>query len=313
MAEAKTRHTGEVDVYHLGRFEGLGSRHNVRHWGCGAKEVRISQAALGRFYYYLTTDERTGDLMHASVEASNKAIGETDPVRLIMEKSEYPTHARVGPDWLALVGNWMTEWERTGDTKYRDKIMTGVESLSAMPYGFYSAEGAAYGYDPETHILYRLDEDGIGFLHLSVLMGGPEVAYELTELLDEPEWERLWLQFCRLYGAPVEQIEAELGKAVQLGQQQPWYARLPAYYSSKTGESSYGERDWNQFLDQNTGRGNTDFLLKRFEGMESLEPVVEVEGVSTNNTTQWCLNAIQILELAIDQLPEDHPVFKEEE
>ncbi len=98
MAEAMTRHTGEVDVYHLGRFEGLGSRHNVRHWGCGAKEVRIAQAALSRFYYYLTTDERTGDLMRATAEASNRAIGETDPLRLILEKSEYPTHARMGPD-----------------------------------------------------------------------------------------------------------------------------------------------------------------------------------------------------------------------
>jgi len=108
MAEAMSRHTGEVDVYHLGRFAGLGSRHNVRHWGCGAKEVRIAQAALSRFYYYLTTDERTGDLMHVVAEASNKAIGETDPLRKILDKSEYPTHARMGPDWLALVGNWMT-------------------------------------------------------------------------------------------------------------------------------------------------------------------------------------------------------------
>jgi len=33
MAEAMTRHTGEVDTYHLGRFAMLGSRHNVRHWG----------------------------------------------------------------------------------------------------------------------------------------------------------------------------------------------------------------------------------------------------------------------------------------
>ncbi|MEJ2614292.1 MAG: hypothetical protein P8Z35_05000, partial [Ignavibacteriaceae bacterium] len=73
MAEAMTRHTGEVDVYHLGRFKGLGSRHNVVHWGGGAKEVRISQAALGRFYYYLTTDERTGDLIHAVANASNEA------------------------------------------------------------------------------------------------------------------------------------------------------------------------------------------------------------------------------------------------
>ena len=47
MAEALTRHTGEVDVYHTGRFEGLGSRHNVRHWGCGSKEVRIAPSCFG--------------------------------------------------------------------------------------------------------------------------------------------------------------------------------------------------------------------------------------------------------------------------
>ena len=40
-----TRHTAEVDVYHIGPNAGLGSRHNVSHWGCGAKEARISQAA----------------------------------------------------------------------------------------------------------------------------------------------------------------------------------------------------------------------------------------------------------------------------
>ena len=59
MAEAMTRHCSEVDTYHIGPFAPLGSRHNVTHWGCGAKEARISQAAFNRFYYYLTTDERT--------------------------------------------------------------------------------------------------------------------------------------------------------------------------------------------------------------------------------------------------------------
>ncbi len=58
-----TRHTGEVDVYHLGRWKGLGSRHNVQHWGCSAKQLRISSAIYRRFYYYLTADERTGDLL----------------------------------------------------------------------------------------------------------------------------------------------------------------------------------------------------------------------------------------------------------
>ena len=50
MAEAMTRHCSEVDTYHIGRLAPLGSRHNVTHWGCGAKEARISQAAFDRFY-----------------------------------------------------------------------------------------------------------------------------------------------------------------------------------------------------------------------------------------------------------------------
>ena len=74
MAEAMTRHTGEVDVYHIGPNAGLGSRHNVSHWGCGAKEARISQAAWNRFYHYLTTDERSGDLMTEVKDADHKLL-----------------------------------------------------------------------------------------------------------------------------------------------------------------------------------------------------------------------------------------------
>jgi hypothetical protein len=38
MAEAMTRHTSEVDCYHLGRFAMLGSRHNVRHWAAARRK-----------------------------------------------------------------------------------------------------------------------------------------------------------------------------------------------------------------------------------------------------------------------------------
>ena len=63
LAEAHTRNTSETNVYSIGPMAGLGSRHNVVKWGCGSKEARISQAAHWRPYYYLTTDERTGDIM----------------------------------------------------------------------------------------------------------------------------------------------------------------------------------------------------------------------------------------------------------
>ena len=43
LAEAMTRQSQEVDVYHIGaRFAGLGSRHNVMHWGDGRRSSRAS-------------------------------------------------------------------------------------------------------------------------------------------------------------------------------------------------------------------------------------------------------------------------------
>ncbi|MGD0037781.1 MAG: DUF6250 domain-containing protein [Bacteroidota bacterium] len=310
MAEAMTRHTGEVDVYHLGRFRGLGSRHNVVHWGDGSKEVRISQAATGRFYYYLTTDERTGDLMHAVADASNEAIGRIDPLRYILKKSTYQTHIRVGPDWLALVGNWMTEWERTGDARYRDRIMTGVSSFYEMPYGFFSGKDGAFGYDPKTCNVYQLNRNDIGATHLSVLMGGPEVAFECSPLLHNEKWDTLWLQFCKFYGSSKEEIEKKFGRDVELGKPGSWYARLPAYYAKITGDMAFAKRAWDEFLDAKPRYYHTDFSAKRFDGMQTLQPVYEVKGVSTNNTAQWCLNGIELLQLVGDQLREDNPLFQ---
>lgn len=105
MAEAITRHTCEVDVYHIGPNAGLGSRHNVSHWGCGAKEARISQAAWNRYYYYLTTDERCGDLM-AEVKDAEQKLYTLDPMRLAQPRELYPCTAparlRIGPDWILM-------------------------------------------------------------------------------------------------------------------------------------------------------------------------------------------------------------------
>ncbi|MDE6653757.1 MAG: hypothetical protein K2K37_05150, partial [Muribaculaceae bacterium] len=155
MAKAMSRHTGEVDVYHFGDNAGLGSRHNVSHWGCGAKEARISQAAWNRFFYYLTGDERTGDLMTEVRDAEQK-LYTLDPMRLAQPRELYPCTAparlRIGPDWLAYAGNWLTEWERTGDTTYRDKILAGMRSIAALPNGIFTGP-KALGFDPATGVI----------------------------------------------------------------------------------------------------------------------------------------------------------------
>src|SRR5690625_5001324 len=152
MAEAMTRHTSEVDCYHLGVYKGLGSRHNVSHWGCGCKEVRISMAGLHKYYYFLTADERTGDLL-SEVRDADHATASLDPMREYFSKDEYPTHARTGPDWSAFCSNWLSEWERTEDKKYRDKILTGINILKELPLRLLS--GPTFGYDPKTSRLHH--------------------------------------------------------------------------------------------------------------------------------------------------------------
>src|SRR6185369_17594668 len=115
-----------------------------------------------------------------------------------------PISARVrgGPDWLAFAGNWMTEWERTGNTKYRDKIIAGLDSIAKMPFGFLTGgPNQLYGYDPASGKLFVLD-DRVGTYNLATIMGGGEVVFELNTLIDHAGWKKAWDQYCRLHTAP---------------------------------------------------------------------------------------------------------------
>lgn len=306
MAEAMSRHTSEVDVYHMGPLKGLGSRHNVRHWGCGSKEVRESQSLPKRIYYYLTTDERTGDIMTEVAENADISMSKLDPLRLILPKTQYPTHIRIGPDWLAIVGNWMTEWERTGDNKWLEYINAGIKSYSKMPYGFYSGEQGAFGYDPATKKIYQLNDE-IGHIHLSALMGGPEVGFELTWLIKNKNWDKLFMQFCQLWGAPADEVGKAFGKKATVGQSgNNWYSRLPAYVYHITGNEGYAEKAWSWFLNSTrTDQFNTGSL----SGVSVYKPLDEAARVTTNSVSQWCLNAIEVLEMAGDKIPAEHQLW----
>ncbi len=302
MAEAMTRHTSEVDTYHLGRFATLGSRHNVRHWGCGAKEPRISQAAYRRYYYYLTADERTGDVMREVVDADVKT-SEIDMMRLALPVSQmpskYPGRVRGGPDWLSFIGNWMTEWERTGDPKYRDKIVAGMDSIAAMKYAFLSGPQNLYGYEPATGRLHTLVDDPFGSYNLTSIMGGAEVVFELNDLIEHPGWHKAWLQYCRLTSAPKEVVARDMSTGAEGADAS--YAgagRLAAYAYARTGNPAFARRAWTQLAARRPP------ATRRVQGPEVLNPIDEAPGVSTNNAAQNSLNAIQVLAMCGDRPPE---------
>ena len=284
-----------------GRFAGLGSRHNVRHWGCGAKEVRISQAASRRFHYYLTTDERTGDMMREVVDADYK-IMEIDPMRLAAPRTgpiPYPGRIRGGPDWLACVGNWMTEWERTGNTSYRDKILAGMDSISKMPYGFMSGPSNLFGYDPKTGMLYTLADDPFGTYNLQIIQGGAEVVFELNDLIDHPGWQKAWLQYCRLTEARKEVVAKDMTTGEE-GADGSYAGRgRPAAYA-------YMQTKNPAFLGRARevlGGGRLPGVsMRRVEGPEVLNPIDESPGAGTNGAAQTSLTIISVLEMCKDRI-----------
>jgi len=300
FAEAMVRHTSEVDTYHLGRFQGLGTRHGVLHWSDSAKQLRISSAAYRRHYYYLSADERIGDVLHLLRDA-DRTLMTLDPGRKLGERPQQAGDGLmgVGTDWGAMLANWLTEWERSGDPRWRDRIRRGMESVAAMPHGFFSA--ATAGYHLETGELINVAGEGVAASHLSAVFGLNEMVAELAALIDVPGFEQAWLQYCTLFNAPVEEQRRALGsahggsKALYVG-----HSRLSAYAAWRRQDPALAARAWGEFLsDPRRGRLVTQHVL----GTDLLRPVDEAPDISTNDADQWSLAAIQNLALIGDFLP----------
>src|ERR1017187_5233007 len=109
----------------------------------------------------------------------------------------------------------MTEWERTNDTKWRDKINAGADSIIAMPLGLETGkpEGNSKalaptgGFDNATGKLTAIPNPQTGALmpanyNLATIQGGGEDMFELVPLLGRKDFETEWLRLCRLGNAP---------------------------------------------------------------------------------------------------------------
>lgn len=298
FAEAMTRHTGEVDVHHLGRFAPLGSRHNVQHWGCSAKQLRIATAANRRYYYFLTGDERVGDLMRAQNEAG-EALLRIPPGRKLASAAVPGDLARgqadgarkvgmgVGTDWGSLASAWLTEWERTGDTRMRDRLLAGMRTIGAQPAGFFTA---GLVMDLDTGAFDRVTDGRMGISHLNAVFGLVEVCAELIQLLDVPEFRRAWLDYCELYNAPADLQRARLGRSFNNNSLTQGHSRLTAYAAHQQKNPELAARAWREFR-----RGTRPIEVKRVEGPAVLRPVHEAVTVSTNDAAQWGLAAMQCL------------------
>jgi len=300
MAEAMTRHTSEVDVYHIGEYAGLGSRHNVVHWGCGCKEARVSMAGLHRYYYYLTADERVGDVLDEVADADYATLG-LDPMRSYHPRDEFPTHTRTGPDWSAFCSNWMTRWERYEDTAYRDKILAGIASIREMPFGLLT--GPTCGYDPKTGRLIRMGDENWQH-HLVLCMGAPQVWLELADMLQDPAWDEMLAEFGVFYNLSGEEKSARTGGAIRgVDWSMPLVsAGLVAFAARRRGDAALARLAWDLVL---RGPLAEPLQVAVADGPSLPRPVREAARLSTNIASQWSLNAMLCLGLIGDHLPDD--------
>ncbi|MDX6279601.1 MAG: hypothetical protein QOH03_672 [Kribbellaceae bacterium] len=302
FAEAMTRHTGEVDVHHLGRWKGLGSRHNVQHWGCSCKQLRISSAIYRRFFYYLTADERTGDLLDELATAEETFLA-LDPLRKV-RKDVYSPDPRalsvgLGVDWGALAAAWLTRWERYGDERARARLTGTMADIAVMPYGFLT--GQALLDLPSGR--FDTSRDGVSVSHLSAVFGLPEICAELIDLdLDVPGFEKAWLDYCRLYLASADQQAAEVGHPLEGISLVQAHSRLAAYAAARAGDPGLAQLAWRKFFLDEGDQLNCNALQREPVWRTTtvrggLMPVDEAAFVSTNDAAQYGLAAIQNLAL----------------
>ena len=306
LAERLTRHTGDVDVYHAGRFQGLGTRHNVQHWGCSAKQLRISTPAYRRHHYFLTADEHSRDLMLELRDSDRTFLG-LDPVRKVRPDAatyrpqRHALGVGLGTDWSALAATWLADWEITGNERSRDRLLGTMADIGALRYGFFTGEAL---YDLDTG-RFDTSREQVGASHLSIMFGLVEICSELVDLVSEeeaPGFRDAWLQYCRLYlGTPEEQV-AELGREHGGAPFEQAHSRILAYAANRLGRDDLADRAWQAFF-AGGERMRGDFVSERVDPPSVMAPVDDAPTLWTNDAAQGSLATMQCLALIGHRLP----------
>jgi hypothetical protein len=275
---------------------------------------------------------------------TDAAIVKYDPMRIaspqIPGEPQFAARLRIGPDWFALAGNWMTEWERTGDKKWLNRILAGVDSIMAMPYWLQTGQRNGLNPDLPGGAIGPLRGGGgaqvVGFdlatgkltairdpltktplpasYNLATIMGGGEVMFELVPLLGRKDFATAWLQYCRIGGASAEVLTLDRttgneGADARYILDEQSGPRLAAYAYAHTKSPAFAKKAIEGVLERGGGYANPKLL----SGPEVLNPAEEALEVNTNGAAQTGLTTIQILELCKDQLPTEAPIRRPRE
>jgi hypothetical protein len=171
-----------------------------------------------------------------------------------------------------------------------------MRTIGRMPNGFVTGSGL---YDLDTGE-FAVAAKTVSVSHLSAMFGQVEVCAELIALVDMPEFEAAWLQYCRLFNGTRDEQTAETGANFGNLILKQGHSRLTAYAAARLGDATLAARAWREF---NATDGYTDANPWRtvpLTGPEVLNAVDDAPWVDTNTTALYGLAAIQNLALLGD-------------
>lgn len=305
MAEAMTRHTSEVDVYHAGRFKGFGTRHGVQHFSDSSKQLRISNVLYRRIYYYLTADERTGDLI-SELQSCQTALLTLDSHRKVQEHGEVPAGfamTNIGLDCGALAAAWLTAWERRtpGWAHCKDLLQKLLDGIANLKHGI---GNNAILLNPQTGEIRECPPPTPEYAisHLSMLFGFPEIVTELLNYSKDEfppvveKFQRTWLSYCKAYNGGHEVQRREFGFEF------PDHATWRQSHSTTTAHAAVALKDkelaaaaWKQFFDTDGYTQAHDWIVVEASPPEHFNRGHEAPWVTTNDAARYSISAISNL------------------
>lgn len=321
IAENLTRHTSEVDTYHLGVFKGLGTRHGVQHWSDSCKQARVTNALYRKYFYYLTGgDERTGEIFRETLEVE-KTFLVLDPYRKVRKDREFATQdpetgvlISLGTDWSALAAVWMMEWERRGPQweLYREKLMTSMKGIVGLKNKFVTGQARLH-LDTGNISPPPADVENRGSVqvsHLSAMFGLVETCAEIGDLefAEEnnrdllKEFQSAWLDYCFYFNGTSSSQISRYGISFPKLILRQGHSRLTAYAARILKDPDLACRAWNEFYEGDGYARSLPWRTESVSGGKVPLPLKEASWVSTNITALYGLAAIQGLAFGAEYL-----------
>jgi hypothetical protein len=135
-----------------------------------------------------------------------------------------------------------------------------------------------------------------------IAFGGPQAWMEIAQILGDAEWVEMLAEFGEFYVlSNEEKLKRSNGVLHDKLFSLPMLASgMVAYAAAKKNDAKLAEKAWNLLLNEEI----SEMVLPiKVQEISTWREITEIPSITTNTTSQWCLNTIVSLELIGDYLP----------